>query len=50
MWGSTIKKCLDEDGTCHYDIKELKIYGKKHAKRTKTADGRITYWDPKYQE
>ena len=28
---------------------ELKIYSKSHAKRTKTADGRITYWDPNVQ-
>lgn len=25
--------------------KELKIYGKKNAEKTKTADGRITHWD-----
>ena len=48
-WGTIIKKCLDEDGLCHYSVKELKVYGQGHAKRTKTADGRITYWDPKEQ-
>ena len=25
----------------------LQIYGNKKAKKTKTADGRTTYWDPK---
>ena len=28
----------------------LKIYGKLKARKDKTADGRITYWDPKIQE
>lgn len=50
MWGTKIKKILDEDEICHYNIKELQVYGKKTAKRTKTADGRITYWDPKHQQ
>lgn len=27
----------------------LQIYGKQHAKRTKTPDGRITHWDEKVQ-
>lgn len=29
---------------------DLKIYGKGHAKRNKTCDGRITYWDPNVQQ
>lgn len=32
-----------------YYSDELKIYGKKTAKCTKTADGKITYWDPDRQ-
>lgn len=32
-----------------YEFK-LKIYGHNNAKRTKTADGRTTYWDPEVQK
>jgi len=28
---------------------DLKIYGKKEAKKIKTSDGRVTYWDPSVQ-
>lgn len=31
-----------------YD-EDLKIYGKSHARRQKTSDGQITFWDPKVQ-
>ena len=39
---------LDYENGGHYS-EELKIYGKKHAKRTKTPDGSTTYWDPSRQ-
>jgi len=49
-WGMTIKSAVDEDMECHYGVNEFKLYGQKYAKRTKTADGRTTYWDPKKQK
>ena len=42
--GLTLKDYADENGNKSKNI--LKIYGKKDACRTKTADGRITYWNP----
>ena len=33
-----------------YYKEKLQIYGKKGSKKTKTPDGRITYWDPKKQK
>jgi formamidopyrimidine-DNA glycosylase len=38
----------DEDNKVG-DTKKFKIYGNKKAKKTKTADGRTTYWDPNHQ-
>ena len=47
--GLSSKDYKGENGNAGYFSKELKIYEKKFATRTKTADGRITYWDPKRQ-
>ena len=47
--GLTLRDYTDEDGNKGTYTKNLKIYGNKKAKKTKTADGRTTYWDPKYQ-
>lgn len=40
---------VDKNGRKGFQEFHLKIYGKKSAKRTKTADGRTTYWDDKVQ-
>jgi formamidopyrimidine-DNA glycosylase len=48
--GLSLKDYTDENGNDGYHEKNLKIYGKKHSKRTKTADGRTTYWNPKIQK
>lgn len=42
-------KDFEVDGVKGEFQQELKIYGKPHAKRTKTADGRTTYWAPDHQ-
>ena len=47
--GLSLKDYTDENGKGGYYSGELKIYGKKQAKRTKTADGRTTHWDPNRQ-
>lgn len=47
--GLSLKDYADENGREGHYSGELKIYGKKYAKRTKTADGRTTYWDPNRQ-
>ncbi len=47
--GLSLKDYADEHGKEGYYSGDLKIYGKKYAKRTKTADGRTTYWDPTRQ-
>ena len=47
--GLSIKDYADAKGINGEFEGELKIYGKPHAKRTKTPDQRITYWDPKRQ-
>ena len=47
--GLSLKDYADENGVGGHYSGDLKIYGKKHAKRTKTADGRTTYWDPRRQ-
>jgi formamidopyrimidine-DNA glycosylase len=41
---------FDVDGKKGTSQKGMKVYGKKTAKRTKTADGRITYWFPDKQK
>ncbi len=38
-------KDFEVDGVKGEFQNQLEIYGKSHAERTKTADGRITYWD-----
>jgi formamidopyrimidine-DNA glycosylase len=47
--GLSLRDYTDHNGKegCHN--RELKIYGKKLATRTKTPDGRSTYWEPKIQ-
>tara|TARA_A100001011_G_C14318317_1_gene849078 strand:- start:4174 stop:4971 length:798 start_codon:yes stop_codon:yes gene_type:complete len=45
--GVTLKDFADENG--NYSKNKLKIYGHKNAKKTKTPDGRTTYWDPSVQ-
>lgn len=47
--GLSIRDYTDENGKSGYQDSNIKIYGKHWAKRTKTPDGRTTYWDPKYQ-
>ena len=47
--GLSLRDYADENGRKGYYGSELKVYGKKYAKRTKTADGRVTYWDPQKQ-
>ena len=45
----TINDYTDEDGNKGFYTTNLKIYGNKKAKKTKTVDGRMTYWDPEHQ-
>jgi DNA-formamidopyrimidine glycosylase len=47
--GLSTRDYTDPDGKKGFQEFHLHVYGKKHAKRTKTADGRITYWDDKVQ-
>lgn len=47
--GLSLRDFADENGKGGHYSGELKIYGKKQAKRTRTADGRTTYWDPSRQ-
>lgn len=47
--GLSLRDYADENGQPGNHAKDLKIYGKKWAKRTETPDGRITYWDPTRQ-
>lgn len=48
--GVSIRDYADAEGKKGFHEFHLKIYGKKNAKKTKTADGRTTYWDPKLQK
>jgi|UniRef100_A0A6C0IZD0 DNA-formamidopyrimidine glycosylase len=48
--GLSLKDYADENGNQGNHGTKLKIYSKKHATRTKTPDGRYTYWDPKIQK
>ena len=48
--GLSIRDYSDPNGKKGYYQEKLKVYGKKNFKRTKTPDGRITYWDPKKQK
>lgn len=47
--GLSLRDYADEHGKSGYHARALKVYGKKWAKRTKTPDGRTTYWDPDHQ-
>lgn len=48
--GMSMRDYADENGRKgQYEFK-LKIYGNKNATRTKTTDGRTTYWDPEVQK
>jgi DNA-formamidopyrimidine glycosylase len=47
--GLSIRDFADHNGTKGEYEFFLKIYGKKEAKKTKTTDGRTTYWDPEVQ-
>jgi DNA-formamidopyrimidine glycosylase len=47
--GLSTRDYTDANGKKGFQEFHLKVYGKKHAKRTKTADGRTTYWDDKVQ-
>lgn len=48
--GMSIQDYANENGKRGTYGSLLKIYGKKYAKTTKTADGRTTYWDPDVQK
>lgn len=47
--GISIQDYTDENGIRGNYGPQLKIYGKRDATRTKTADGRTTYWDSDIQ-
>lgn len=48
--GLSLRDYTDPKGKKGYYEDKLRIYGKRKAKRTKTADGRTTYWDPEKQK
>lgn len=48
--GLSIQDYGDEEGKKGFHEFHLKIYNKPWAKRTKTSDGRTTYWDPNIQK
>ena len=48
--GMSMYDYADENGSRGSYDSELKIYGRKNVSRTKTADGRITYWDSEVQK
>ena len=48
--GLSLKDYANENGKKGYYEHKLRIYGKRSAMRTKTADGRTTYWDPDKQK
>jgi len=47
--GLSLRDFADENGKPGFYERELKVYGKRWAKRTKTPDGRTTYWSPDHQ-
>lgn len=47
--GLSLGEYANEDGKDGFHERDIKIYGKKWAKRVKTPDGRITFWDPDVQ-
>lgn len=48
--GLSLRDYTDENGKDGFQERQLKIYGKKWAKATKTPDGRTTYWNPDHQQ
>uniref|UniRef100_A0A6C0EQD2 Formamidopyrimidine-DNA glycosylase catalytic domain-containing protein n=1 Tax=viral metagenome TaxID=1070528 RepID=A0A6C0EQD2_9ZZZZ len=48
--GLSIRDYADPNGKKGYQEFHLKIYNQSHAERTKTTDGRTTYWDPNVQK
>jgi len=48
--GLSLRDYTDHNGNKGFHEFQLSIYGKKQATKTKTADGRTTYWDPKIQK
>lgn len=48
--GMSVRDYADEEGNKGTYGDDLKIYAKPNAKKTKTADGRVTYWDPEIQK
>lgn len=48
--GLSFRDYTDQYGKKGFYEFYLKIYNKKHATATKTADGRTTYWDPDIQK
>lgn len=47
--GVSLRDYADENGKDGYYGRDLKVYSKKGARKTSTADGRTTYWDPNRQ-
>ena len=47
--GLSLRDYANENGQHGHYSRELKIYGKQNAKKTRTADGRTTHWDPRRQ-
>lgn len=47
--GLSTRDYTDKNGRKGFQEFYLKVYGKKSAKRTRTADGRTTYWFPNVQ-
>ena len=48
--GLSLRDYADHNGKKGYYEAKLRVYGQKYAKRTKTSDGRTTYWDPHKQK
>jgi DNA-formamidopyrimidine glycosylase len=48
--GLSIRDYTDQNGRKGFEEFYLKIYNQPKATRTKTSDGRITYWDPNVQK
>lgn len=47
--GLSLQDYADENGKSGYQECNLKVYGKKWAKKSKTPDRYVTYWDPEHQ-
>lgn len=48
--GLSLRDYADNRGRKGQYERQLQIYGQPHATRTKTSDGRTTYWDPEVQK